>query len=182
MVVSTLQAPALQSSVVQASVRPSAPIAAVSSIKRFLAEYGVGENLRDRVAVAIVNSSRKYNIDPRLVASVIVVESRANPFAVSGADAVGIMQIHLPTWGNVAEQQGINLFKIEDNVDLGVRILTGYIAQRGLWEGVMSYNGFTTDPASQQAATDYVQRVRKIYGTESKLQPPPPPASQASLR
>ena len=65
---------------------------------------------------------------PRLVASIIIVESRANPFAISESDSVGIMQIHLPTWGRSPTEQGINLFKIEDNVDLGVRILSGYIA------------------------------------------------------
>ena len=42
---------------------------------------------------------QKYKTDPRLVASIVIVESGANAFAVSEADSVGIMQIHLGTWG-----------------------------------------------------------------------------------
>ena len=138
--------------------------AALRSVEGMLAEFGASPEIRSRVARAIVDSSRKYNVDPRLVTSVMLVESGANPFAVSTGDSVGIMQIHVPTWGAVADKQGINLFKIEDNVDLGVRILKGYIAQNGVWEGVKKYKGISDDPVSQQSAEDYVQKVRQIYG------------------
>ena len=30
------------------------------------------------------------------------------------------MQIHMPTWGHTAERQNLNLFKVEDNIALGV--------------------------------------------------------------
>jgi soluble lytic murein transglycosylase-like protein len=121
----------------------------------------------------------KYNVDPKLVTSVVIVESGANPFAVSGSNAVGIMQIHLPTWGFVAEQQGINLFKIEDNADLGVRILSGYIKSYGEWGGVAHYLGQTDEPASQRAAAEYVQKVQKVYGMK---QPQYPIPVQTALR
>ena len=149
--------------VVEASFVPL-PTPSVDAVERMLSKYGVDADLRTRVAEAIVASSRKYNVEPRLVASIMIVESRANPFAISEADSIGIMQIHLPTWGQVADKQGINLFKIEDNVDLGVRILKGYIAQHGVWEGVARYKGWTEDPLSQQAANEYVGKVQRIYG------------------
>jgi soluble lytic murein transglycosylase-like protein len=140
---------------------------AVTSTKTFLKRYNVDEALCDRIASAIVKSSRKYDVDPKLVASIMIVESRANPFAISHLDAIGIMQIHLPTWGRTAEQEGINLFKIEDNVDFGVRILRDYVRQFGLWEGVRRYNGLSTEkPDSGQVAEDYVSKVQNIYGTE----------------
>ena len=70
------------------------------------------------------------------------------------------MQIHLPTWGRQADREGINLFKIEDNVDFGVRILKDYVHRFGLWEGVKRYNGWSPDnPDSSQAADDYVAKV-----------------------
>ena len=150
----------------------------VASINELLARYGVDPAQRDRVSKAISVSSMKYNVDPKLVASVVIVESGANPFAVSESNAVGIMQIHLPTWGLVAEQQGINLFKIEDNADLGVRILSGYIKSYGEWGGVAHYLGQTDDPASQRAAADYVQKVQKVYGLK---QPQYPVDAQAAL-
>jgi len=140
------------------------PLATVGKISAMLEKYGVNENLRERVAKATVASGLKYHVDPRLVASIIIVESGANPFAISESDSVGIMQIHLPTWGAFAENQGINLFKIEDNADLGVRILSGYIAAHGIWGGVASYKGQTDDPESQRSAAEYVQKVQKIYG------------------
>ena len=169
-----VQVPVVEASFIPVSL--SAP--AVDSIETLLSRYGVDSELRTRVAQAIVASGRKYNIDPRLVASIMMVESRANPFAISEADSIGIMQIHLPTWGSVAEEQGINLFKIEDNVDLGVRILKDYVAQHGLWEGVMRYKGWTANPLSQQSAHEYAQKVQRVYGIT--LQPDPVPVSDTA--
>lgn len=168
-----------QATVVEASFVPPAPAAgAVTSISTMLAMYGVEEGLRARVAKAIVTSSLKYNVDPRLVASIMIVESRVNPFAISESDSIGIMQIHLPTWGPLADRQGINLFKLEDNADLGVRILSGYIASHGLWGGVARYKGQTDDPDSKVAADEYVRKVQKVYG----LNPPKAEISKASLQ
>lgn len=141
---------------------------AVASVDAFLEKHGIDSSRRGRVATAIVNSSRKYNIDPRLVASVMVVESRANPFAISESDSVGIMQIHLHTWGPTADKEGINLFKIEDNVDFGVRILKDYSRRfGGVWEGVKRYKGWNADsPTSTQNVEEYLQKVRGIYSSE----------------
>jgi soluble lytic murein transglycosylase-like protein len=157
--------------VVQAGLIPitGAPLepAAVTAISSKLARYGVADaEIRDRAARAIVSTSAKYDVAPELVASIMIVESRANPFAVSERDSVGIMQIHLPTWGTIAEEQGINLFKVEDNVELGVRILKGYVNRHGLWEGVARYKGFTDAPGSRESADDYVRKVQRIYGIE----------------
>jgi len=135
-----------------------------TAVERMLARYGVENERLERVAKAIVASSFKYKLDPRLVTSIVIVESRANPFAVSEADSVGIMQIHLGTWGKQADTENINLFKIEDNVDFGVRILHEYIAGNGLWEGVARYRGVTDAPESRQIADEYVQKVQGIYG------------------
>ncbi len=146
---------------------------AVKAIEGFLERYKVDQGERGRIAAAIVKSGRKYDIDPRLIASVMIVESRANPFAISGADAVGIMQVHLPTWGHRADKEGINLFKIEDNVEFGVRILKDYVHRFGLWEGVKRYNGFLPEnPASGQSATEYVGKVQRVYDHQSNPEQP----------
>ena len=137
-------------------------------VEKLLAPYAVDQDQSDRVVSAIMASSKKYRMDPRLVASIVVVESGANPFAVSNADSVGIMQIHLGTWGEIALKENVNLFKIEDNVDFGVRILRGYIINSDTWEGVARYRGKTEDPASQATAQEYVERVQKVYGNVPK--------------
>jgi soluble lytic murein transglycosylase-like protein len=138
---------------------------AVQSIETFLKGYGVDESYRTRVAESIVRSAKKHNLDPRLIASVIIVESRANPFAISGKDAIGIMQVHLPTWGQAADREGVNLFKIEDNVDFGARILKNYVRQSGLWVGVKRYKGwFANNPESESSVLEYLAKVQRIYG------------------
>lgn len=137
---------------------------AAMAIAGFLNRYKVNGAQVSRITSAIVDSGRKYDVDPFLIASIMIVESRANPFAISGSDAIGIMQIHLPTWGQQADQEGINLFKIEDNVEFGVRILKDYVRQFGLWEGVKRYKGWNVgNPASTQNVSEYVDKVQRIY-------------------
>ena len=100
----------------------------------------------------------------------MIVESRANPFAISGRDSVGIMQIHLPTWGRTADREGINLLKIEDNVDFGARILRDYVHQFGVWDGVKRYNGrISEDPDSQRSAEEYLNKVQGVYGFQQPI-------------
>jgi hypothetical protein len=136
----------------------------LAPIEAILDRFKVEKTYRDRVARSILRSSWKHDVDPRLVTSIMMVESRANPFAISGSDAIGLMQIHLPTWGSKAEREGINLFKIEDNVDFGVRILKDYIRRYGIWGGVKRYKGWYDNPTSEQNANEYVQKVQRIYG------------------
>jgi hypothetical protein len=140
---------------------------AVQSMETFLKAHEVDPAHRGRVAESIIVSAKKYNLEPRLIGSIVIVESRANPFAISVADSIGIMQIHVPTWGSTADKQGINLFKIEDNVDFGARILKDYVRQFGLWEGVKRYKGWLPDDAaSEQEALDYVGKVQRIYQSQ----------------
>ena len=138
------------------------------AVEKMLAANGVDKERLSRVTRAIMASSDKYHVDPKLVASIVIVESRANPFAVSNADSVGVMQIHLGTWGKMADTENINLFKIEDNIDFGVRILRDYIAPYGTWEGVARYRGWLDTPESQQEADDYVRKVQTLYGVTPK--------------
>jgi soluble lytic murein transglycosylase-like protein len=149
-----------------AAYAAAAPARDLASIEALLKQYGVQGSKVSRVAQAIVHSSKKYRMDARLVASIVIVESGANPYAVSEADSMGIMQIHLKTWAEVVDREDVNLFKVEDNVDFGVRILRSYIAANGLWEGVARYKGVTSDPESRKAADEYVLKVRAIYDPE----------------
>ena len=151
---------------------PEAPLA--KTVKTFFERHKVDPDQQARVAEAVVGSSREYGLDPLLVASIIIVESRANPFAISRSDSVGIMQIHLPTWGEIADEEGINLFKVEDNIDFGTRILKDYVSRHGLWDGVKRYKGWNSEnPASADSAQAYVEKVQRLYGYL------PPPTAEA---
>jgi Transglycosylase SLT domain len=140
---------------------------AIRSTDVFLKRFEVGEALRSRLAESIVTSARKYNLNPKLIASIMIVESGGNPRAISGKNSIGVMQIHLPTWGEIADREGLNLLDIEDNIEMGSRILKNYIRQFGLWEGVKRYNGFLADdPTSEQSAQEYVTKVQRVYGLQ----------------
>ena len=150
----------------QASMTPAVcrPDPGIKAIDALLKKFKVDGARRKRVAEAIVLSSRRHNLDPRLVASITILESRGNPFAISHSDAVGIMQIHVPTWARTVDEEGIDLFKIEDNVDFGVRILRDYVERYGHNEGIKRYNGWNPhNPESAQNAEAYLQKVEHIY-------------------
>jgi len=54
--------------------------AAVVAMQAFLKQHAIPEGDRTRLAESIVSSARKYNLNPRLLASVMIVESRGNQF------------------------------------------------------------------------------------------------------
>jgi len=142
----------------------AAPTPAVRSMEGFLKRHKVAEENRVRLAKAIVASAKKHELNPRLLASIMIVESRGHQFAVSGQDAVGLMQIHLPTWGETVDRENINLFNIEDNIDFGARILKSYVKRFGMWEGVKRYNGLIPgDPVWEESAGRYLTKVQDIY-------------------
>src|SRR4030095_8655429 len=139
---------------------------AVRSMEGFLKRHQVAEENRVRLAQAILASAKKHDLNPRLLASIMIVESRGRQFAVSGKDAVGLMQIHLPTWGETVDRENINLFKIEDNIDFGARILKNYVRRFGMWEGVKRYNALIpADRIWEESAATYLAKVQNVYET-----------------
>jgi len=133
----------------------------VAAIEDLLARHAsVGGPQRERIARAVVSSARRHDVDPFLVTGVLLAESGGDAYAISHRQAVGIMQIHVPTWEATVEAEGLNLFVLEDNIDLGTRILKDYTRTFGLWEGVMRYLG-VSQPTDEALA--YVQRVQGVY-------------------
>jgi soluble lytic murein transglycosylase len=88
-------------------------------------------NERHRVMAAIVREARHNGLDPLMVAAVIHVESRFDPYAVSGVGACGLMQLMPPTaqWlmprATENKLRRAHLFNPLLNIELG----TAYLAQ-----------------------------------------------------
>jgi soluble lytic murein transglycosylase len=115
-------------------------------ISRFMKDSTAlwGEERR-RVEVAIVREARKNGLDPLLVAAVIHVESRFDPFATSKVGACGLMQLMPPTaqWlldkddtdESTGKVRAAHLFNPVFNIKLG----TAYLAQlMGRFDGDLS--------------------------------------------
>jgi soluble lytic murein transglycosylase-like protein len=85
------------------------------------------------------------DLPPELVLAVIDVESNFDRYAISSANALGLMQV-MPFWiDELGETDNNRLFEIEFNVLLGCRILKYYLDMEGgdLIQALARYNGST---------------------------------------
>lgn len=92
---------------------------------------------RRRVARVILEEATRHQISPHLVLAVIHIESFYQPFAISQAGALGLMQVMPHTGAEVAERIGIawrgrqTLFDPESNVRIGVAYLRELLDRYG---------------------------------------------------
>jgi soluble lytic murein transglycosylase-like protein len=116
----------------------------------------------------IRETANRYQVDPRLVEAVVVVESAGNPRAVSRKGARGLMQL-MP---ERAALLGVkNAFDPEQNVDGGVRhlrdllrrfdgdVILALAAYNAGEEAVRIHQGVPPFPETQE----YVRRIRGLY-------------------
>lgn len=98
-----------------------------------------------RILRAVHCESTKHKMlrdRPQLVLAVIDVESAFDPFAVSSAGAVGLMQV-MPFWPNELGLSTRDLIDVELNVRMGTSILAYYLdRERGDYHRALGrYNG-----------------------------------------
>lgn len=114
--------------------------------------------------------SEKYNVDPALVAAVILQESRFNPKAVSPVGAQGLMQFMPGTASTMAKETGrwpnYDIFDPETSIEFGAAHLRDLLVK---------YNGDLDQAlAGYNAGTGTVDRwvranlFEKIIGSNSK--------------
>ncbi len=116
----------------------------------------------------ILAAAREHQLQPNLIAAVMLQESGGNPDAYSHSGAVGLMQV-MPRDGLAAEFMCINgpcfanrpsmeeLFNPQFNIEYGVRMLAGLIERKGdVREGLRAYG-----PMDREYA--YADKVLNIY-------------------
>ena len=89
------------------------------------------------------HQATRVAVAPELILAIIDVESNFDRYAISSANALGLMQV-MPFWVNEVGREDKNeLFDIQFNVLLGCRILKYYLdMERGdLVRGLGRYNG-----------------------------------------
>jgi soluble lytic murein transglycosylase-like protein len=86
--------------------------------------------------------ARRLQLPPGLVMAVIDVESRFDRWAVSGAGAVGLMQI-MPFWPRELGMTNDELVRIPQNIRMGCTILKFYVdREKGNYTKALArYNG-----------------------------------------
>ncbi len=132
-------------------------------------------SVRGRMGDVILAASKRNSIDPRLIESLIQVESQFKPYAISRAGAMGLMQLMPDT----ADHLGVsNPFDIEQNVNGGVRYLRRLLDRFGNIElalaaynagpaAVEIYNGIPPYPETMR----YVKKIMALFQQAGGISP-----------
>ena len=117
--------------------------AQVEPVERILAVSGADPTLVRTVALALVHEGQAAGVDPRVLASVLMVENPwLDPLAESSQGALGLMQVmpqHAGRWGCASS----DLTEVAANICHGARIFAAYLRQKGgdLDRALLAYNG-----------------------------------------
>ncbi|HCE17845.1 MAG TPA: hypothetical protein DEQ80_08300 [Anaerolinea thermolimosa] len=173
---STEEAPVLQAEAIPLSIDDPAPPETPADAKPSSSESADGECAVSstypqavlRWCSLITRYAVEANLDPNLVAAVILQESGGNPEAYSRSGAVGLMQV-MPRDGIAAGFQCINgpcfasrpgmaeLLDPEFNIAYGTRMLAGLIQKRGsVRDGLFAYG-------PMNVGYSYADKILAIY-------------------
>lgn len=100
----------------------------------------------------------KYELSYELVLAVIMTESSGRADTVGdGGDSVGLMQIQPKWYGELIAETGLSVDKPVDNVELGIKILLGFIEENNgsLDRALKQYNSGTPD----YPGNEYIEKV-----------------------
>lgn len=108
----------------------------------FESDDALWANVRSYCKTIQTECSNKFsNLDTFLVGTVIYVESRGDPNAISGSNAVGLMQV-LPDTELPGRPTKTQLLDPTFNIQTGCQILSTYIEREGSTRnGLWAYNG-----------------------------------------
>lgn len=104
------------------------------------------------IANAVVENSNKHSIPASLILAIIKIESGFNIYAISDANALGLMQVRLSAHKDkikkiVDTYNSIDIFNISTNIGLGSKIIKEYRAKSNSWDdALLYYNGSKNNP------------------------------------
>ncbi len=125
----------------QADLQSLSTIREVGRLSEALASAGIED---PELALNIYGAATREGLDPWLLAAVVAVESRGEPFARSHRGALGPAQVRWAVWHAdlPAELREANPYEQRTNILAGARILRLKIGEAGsLWGGLDRYSG-----------------------------------------
>lgn len=114
----------------------------LTDMSRRLARQVRNPDERMRILTRVHYEASLVDLAPELVLAVIDVESNFDPYAVSHAGALGLMQV-MPFWRKEIGRPDDNLIRLETNLRYGCTILKFYLdKEKGdLRKALSRYNG-----------------------------------------
>jgi soluble lytic murein transglycosylase-like protein len=114
----------------------------LTDMSRRLAPRIPEDDVRIELLKNVHYESKRAGLEPELVLAVIQVESNFNPYAISRAGAIGLMQV-MPFWLKEIGKPGDNLFSPYTNLRYGCTILKHYLDKEkgNRTRALMRYNG-----------------------------------------
>lgn len=114
----------------------------LTDMSRRLQERVPDQDFRIELLKNVHYEAHRARIEPELVLSVIQVESNFNPYAISRAGAIGLMQV-MPFWLKEIGKPGDSLFRVQTNLRYGCTILKYYLDKEhgNRVRALMRYNG-----------------------------------------
>jgi soluble lytic murein transglycosylase-like protein len=124
------------------------------------------ESARIEFLASVHYEATRAGLDPQLVLGVIHHESNFRKYAISSADARGLMQV-MPFWVRLIGTPDQNLFQLHTNLRYGCTILRHYldIEHGDLYRALGRYNGSLGQPEYPTA----VMAAMKRYESDNTL-------------
>jgi soluble lytic murein transglycosylase-like protein len=114
----------------------------LTDMSRRLAPNVADPEERVRILTRVHYEAERADLPPELVLAVIEVESNFDPYAISVAGALGLMQV-MPFWRDEIGRPGDNLIHVDTNLRYGCTILKFYLDKEhgDLRRALGRYNG-----------------------------------------
>ena len=123
-----------------------------------LAQTSLGDEERNRYALAIARNCVEKGLSPAVVSAIVVVESGGNSLAVAPSGDLGLMQVNVRIHSKVFNFEESNLLNPEQNIAVGTSILKGMVMRHGNEKAIAAYNGLLPEKR------DYATRVQAVLG------------------
>jgi hypothetical protein len=136
----------------------------VSILKSYIVKKypNTSERIANKIATKTVMKCKEHNISHSLIVGLMDVESNFNPEAKSNKGARGLLQIMHGVWKdemNIKSKK--DLYDVEHNLDVGIRILKHYIDVNG---------GNTSKALANYSGTRGKSFSKKVYHAANRYE------------